>query len=68
MAFPGESRSCLDHQPRLMIHFPMSLFEILSVLPVVFATAPSFVIVVEVVFVDAMAAERAAEVAIAAAE
>ena len=51
-----------------MIHFPMSLFEILSVLPVVVATAPSFVIVVEVVSVDATAAERAAEVAIAAAE
>ena len=51
-----------------MIHFPMSLFEILAVLLVVFATAPSFVTVVEVMFVDAMAAEWAAEVAIAAAE
>lgn len=56
MASPGESRSSLDHQPRLTIHCPMFLLEILNaVWPVAFVSAPSFAIVVEVV-VDEMAA------------
>lgn len=54
MASPGERRSCLDHQPRLMTQCPMFLLEILPVLPAEFASAPSFAIVVEVV-VDEMA-------------
>ena len=59
--------SYLNHQPRLMIRCPMSLLEIVAALLVVFAIAPSFATVFEVV-VDEMAVERAAEVATAAAE
>lgn len=50
-----------------MIRCPMSLLEIVAALLVVFAIAPSFATVFEVV-VDEMAVERAAEVATAAAE